>query len=282
MEMIVDGTRVHYERVGSGPPLAVVHGGPGSDHTVFRPWLDQLSSVVELIYIDLLGNGRSDEPEGFDTLRTIDPWAEQLYVMREQLGFPRWSVMGFSFGGLVVQRYALDHPDELERLVLCSTTSRVELDGAIQTAAANATPEQIHALRNELFRTMPNDEELRRIQRIVFPLYFAHPERYDLASLFPDRLSRHRAYNVGVNLLEQFDFLDRLGELDVPSLVISAERDWTFPPALGPRRSAAALRDSTYLEIPESGHYPWVENTSTFIDGVRDWLVATAPAHPHG
>lgn len=275
MEMTVDGTSVHYERVGSGPPLAVVHGGPGSDHTVFRPWLDVLGSTVELIYIDLLGNGRSEEPEEFETLRTIDPWAEQLHLMREQLGFERWSVMGFSFGGLVVQRYALAHRDEVARLVLCATTSRVELNGAIETAAANASPEQIHALRHELFLTMPDDEEMRRVQRIVFPLYFAHPERYDLDSLFPDRRSRHRAYNVGVNLLENFDFLERLGELDMPSLVIGAERDWTFPPDLGPRRSAAALPNSTYLEIPDSGHYPWIENTMVFIDGVRNWFTAT-------
>lgn len=282
VEMIVEGTRVHYERVGSGLPLVVVHGGPGSDHTVFRPWLDQLGSVVELIYVDLLGNGRSDEPEGFDTLRTIEPWAEQLHVMREQFGFDRWSVMGFSFGGFVVQRYALDHREEVERLVLCATTSRVELAGAIQTAAAKATPEQDHTLRHELFRTMPDDEEMRRVQGIVFPLYFAHPERYDFDSLFPDRRSRHRAYNVGVNLVERFDYLDRLVELDMPSLVIGADQDWTFPPALGPRRSAAALPNSTYLEIPESGHFPWVENTPAFIGGLGDWLTATNPVCRNG
>lgn len=277
MFLTVDGVRVHYERVGSGPPLVVVHGGPGSDHTVFRPWLDELGSVVELIYVDLLGNGRSDEPVGFESLRTIDPWAEQLHTMREQLGFDRWSVMGFSFGGLVVQRYALAHPREVERLVLCATTSRVELTGAVETASANATPQQVHALRHELFRTMPDDDELRRVQRLVFPLYFAHPDRYDLDSLFPNRRPRHRAYNVGVGLLDDFDFLPRLGELDMPSLVIGAERDWTFPPELGPRRSAAALPNSTYVEIPDAGHFPWVENTAAFIDGMREWLATTDP-----
>lgn len=61
----------------------------------------------------------------------------------------------------------------------------------------------------------------------------------------------------------------------MPSLVIGAERDWTFPPELGPRRSAAALPNSTYLEIPDAGHFPWVENTAVFIDGMREWLTAT-------
>jgi proline iminopeptidase len=273
----IDGVRTFCERVGSGPPLAVVHGGPGSDHTVFRPWLDQLGSVVELIYIDLLGNGASDEPEGFESLRTIEPWAEQLHLVRQQLGFERWSVMGFSFGGFVVQRYALGHREDVERLILCATTSKVELGGAIETASAGATPEQIHALRHELFRTMPDDEEMKRVQRIVLPLYFAHPERYDLDTLFSNRRPRHRAYNVGVNLLEDLDFLPRLGELDMPSLVVGAERDWTFPPALGPRRSAAALPASTYLEIADAGHYPWIENTADFIGGVQEWLRRTNP-----
>lgn len=275
--MVVDGVRVHYERVGNGPPLVIVHGGPGGDMSVFRPWLDELGSVVEVIYVDLLGNGDSDEPEGFGSLRSIDPWAAQLDAMRKQFGFERWSVMGFSFGGFVVQRYAVNHRADVERLILCATSSRVDLGGSIEAASLNATPEQIQVLNNELFRQMPDDAELRRVQRIVYSLYFAHPERYDLDAMFERRRPRARAYNVGVNLLEGFDFIPQLGELDMPSLVIGAENDWTFPPALGPRPSAAALPNSTYLEVPEAGHFPWVENPEVFLGGVSKWLSTTNP-----
>src|SRR5688500_15264951 len=114
----LDGKTVRYERVGSGPPLAVVHGGLGHDHTYFRPWLDSLGVDVELIYIDLLGNGGSDDPDGLDSLTSFDPWIVQLHRMREALGFDEWSIMGHSFGGIIVQAYALAHPDDVARLIV--------------------------------------------------------------------------------------------------------------------------------------------------------------------
>ena len=272
----VDGKRVRCELTGDGPPLAVVHGGLGHDHTYFRPWLDELGDVAQLVYIDLLGNGGSDDPDGLDELDSLTPWVDQLHDVRTALGFERWSVMGHSFGGIVVQAYALAHPTEVERLVLCTTSSHVDhLEVSMAAASRMATPEQFEVVASELFRPMEDDAHYEQVWRQVFPVYFAHPERFDLDGIVDRMTVRAAGFNACLNVLGEVNFLPDLPSLDVPSLVIGAERDWTFPPDVAPKRTAAALPRSTYLEIPDSGHYPWVEQPDLFVEGVRAWLQDT-------
>ena len=57
---LADGVSLHVEELGDGLPLIVLHGGPGLDHTMFRPYLDPLAEDVRLIYVDERGQGRSD------------------------------------------------------------------------------------------------------------------------------------------------------------------------------------------------------------------------------
>jgi pimeloyl-ACP methyl ester carboxylesterase len=54
-----DGYNLNVEEVGSGFPLIVLHGGPGLDHSMFRPYLDALGDEYRLLYIDERGQGRS-------------------------------------------------------------------------------------------------------------------------------------------------------------------------------------------------------------------------------
>ena len=60
-----DGYGMFVEEVGSGFPVVVLHGGPGLDHTMFRPWLDPLGDEFRLLYVDERGQGQSErvDPE---------------------------------------------------------------------------------------------------------------------------------------------------------------------------------------------------------------------------
>ena len=82
MDVTVDGVRFFYEPVGAEGkyPLIVLHGGPGVDHTMFRPWLDPLSDTFRLIYVDQRGQGRSERVD--PATLTMSRYAEDVREKR--------------------------------------------------------------------------------------------------------------------------------------------------------------------------------------------------------
>lgn len=113
--------RVWWRASGSGPPLVVVHGGPGAGHDYLGN-LDQLADEYMVVLYDQLGCGRSDP------VRDVDHWevarfVDELEALRVGLGFERFSLLGHSWGGFVAIEYALAHPERLTSLTLASTAA---------------------------------------------------------------------------------------------------------------------------------------------------------------
>lgn len=275
-EHLVAGRRAFYEAIGSGPPLAVVHGGLGKDHTYFRPWLDPLADRFTVIYVDLLGNGRSEEPDGLAEQRDVQPWVDQLDALRRHLGLERWTVLGHSFGGFVVQTYATQHDADLDGFVVCCSSPVVDhFEESFALAQRVATPAQLETLTRRLFAVpMEDDAHFARVSREVYPSYFAHPDRVPLDELSGDVIHRANAYNAAVRILREVDLRDDLPAVQVPALVQAATLDWTFPPEVGGRRIAALLPRATYVEFTASGHLPFVEENAEFLRTTAAWLDA--------
>ncbi len=84
MKAQINGNQVYYTTNGKGRPMLLMHGGSGLDHTYFRPWLDTLSSQVQLIYYDQLGQGRSTRPESYESI-SMGTWADEADALRASL-----------------------------------------------------------------------------------------------------------------------------------------------------------------------------------------------------
>jgi pimeloyl-ACP methyl ester carboxylesterase len=113
----VDGIELGYQVVGEGEPLVLLHGGFGTLE-MFGPNVDLLAAKRRVIGVDLQSHGRSpaaDRPMRFEAM------GDDLAALIRQLGLERAAVMGFSLGGAVGLRTAIQHPDVVERLVLVST-----------------------------------------------------------------------------------------------------------------------------------------------------------------
>jgi len=113
----VNGIELAYQTFGEGDPLVLLHGGFGSVE-MFGPNIAALASGRQVIGMDLQSHGRTpaaDRPMRFETM------ADDVAALIRELGLPKADVMGFSLGGGVALRTAIQHPDVVNRLVLVST-----------------------------------------------------------------------------------------------------------------------------------------------------------------
>ena len=113
----VNGVELGYQDLGHGSPLVLLHGGFGSVE-MFGPNVELLAAGHRVIGVDLQSHGRSpaaDRPMHFEMM------ADDIAALIKQLGLERAAIMGFSLGGAVALRIAIQHPQLVERLVLVST-----------------------------------------------------------------------------------------------------------------------------------------------------------------
>src|SRR6266568_9398164 len=118
----VNGIQLGYQEFGQGKPVILLHGGFGSLE-MFGPNIDLLAKGHRVIGVDLQSHGRSpaaDRPMRFESM------ADDIAALIKELKLERAAVMGFSLGGAVALRTAIQHPDVVERLVLLSTVFKRE------------------------------------------------------------------------------------------------------------------------------------------------------------
>jgi pimeloyl-ACP methyl ester carboxylesterase len=113
----INGIDYAYEIRGKGEPLLLLHGGLMS-FDMFDPVMPLFSKGRQVIVVDLQGHGRTtlgSRPIGCEAI------ADDLDTLLQQLGRAHVDVLGYSFGGCVALRLAIQHPDRVRRLVLAST-----------------------------------------------------------------------------------------------------------------------------------------------------------------
>src|SRR5262249_9705107 len=114
-----DGVTIWYtiKGQGDGPPIIVVHGGPGMDSGSLSGDLGPLEAKHRLMYYDQRGGGRSSLPAETKLL-TIDHHVDDLEALRRHLGVDKVVLIGHSFGPAIIAGYAIKYPGHVDRMVL--------------------------------------------------------------------------------------------------------------------------------------------------------------------
>lgn len=143
------GVMIYFESIGIGPPLVVLHGGPGASHDYFLPHLLPLARTHRLIFIDERGSGRSQRLEDA-SLYTIEAMVEDVEDVRAALHLGKISLLGHSCGGVLAEAYALKYQQNLNHLILNSTfPSTREMNEVLAQEKAQMPPAKLKRL-NEL------------------------------------------------------------------------------------------------------------------------------------
>jgi len=112
MIALVNGVRIHYETVGAGPPVILLHGN-GEDHSIFDRLAEELGGRHKVFLLDTRGHGKSEKVGSFH----YSDMAEDVVAFIGELGIERPAVYGFSDGGIVGLMVASRHPGILSGLV---------------------------------------------------------------------------------------------------------------------------------------------------------------------
>src|SRR5690349_8509826 len=152
MHASIRGTRIYFDVEGMGlvpdgptmrerPVAMVIHGGPGSDHTGFKPTFTPLSARMQLVYFDHRGQGRSDR--GDPARYTLDENVEDMEALRQHLGLGPIVSIGTSYGGMVAMAHAARYPAAVSHLVLIVTAAHGGfIERAQQIVRERGAPEQ--------------------------------------------------------------------------------------------------------------------------------------------
>ena len=278
----VNGVDLFFDVLGSGwqvtdtelvekPVVFVHHGGPGNDHSYFRPWIDPLSEVAQLVFIDQRGSGRSGRAP--EETYTIEQNADDAEELRKYLGLEKIVFLGHSYGGMVAQVFATRHLSSLSKLILSNTTPSSQFWEEAQAIADKvATPEQL-AVVNDLFDgTISSQEEFDAWWATCQPMYYHRPDQASIDSLGArQKGSFEVASYMMANAIPSYDVRERLAELAVPTLVMGASYDWVTPPTQS-EQIVAALPSAEYVLFEDSGHMPFIEENELYLSTVEKFL----------
>jgi len=259
---LVRGVSLFERRVGQGPPAVVLHGGPGADHGYLLPGFDALAVGRQLVYYDQRGGGRSpvarDVPVG---------WREQvadLDALRQAWGLERLPLLGYSWGGLLAQLYATEHPGRVERLALvCPAPSwRAARDEFERRFTELTLAPELVAERLALRESGLRDRDPRAYERRLFELavvpYFHDPAKARELTAF--RVVERTQQEVWRSLGD-YDLRPSLRRLRVPAFVLHGEDD---PIPIEASRETAALMGAEFHTLDRCGHCPHVERLEDF------------------
>lgn len=123
----VRGHRLWVETEGDGPPLLLLAGlGPAGSHVIFHPFFGAMARTHRVIYVDLYGRGRSDRPAHLAEVTFAGDVADIAELIRA-LDLGPVHVYGFSYGGLLGQALALEHPGLLRSLIIANSLHSPEM-----------------------------------------------------------------------------------------------------------------------------------------------------------
>ncbi|MEE8631656.1 MULTISPECIES: alpha/beta fold hydrolase [Methylobacterium] len=233
------------------PTLLLLHGGPGFDHSAFKPFFSGLSDVAQVVYYDHRGNGRSED--GDRAGWTLAQWGDDVRGLCDALGLVRPIVLGMSFGGYVAQAYATRYPDHPGRLILASTAAKVDFPAIFARFGELGGPEVARIA--ETYWTAPTAEKRAEYFRTCVPFYRRKPVDPDKLRRVLMRNDTALHFNGPGNEQGRMDFRPVLGGVRCPVLVMAGANDPLVPPSVSEALVAALPPDRVRFEcFGDSSH----------------------------
>lgn len=271
-----DGLFLNVERMGSGPPLVLLHGFTGSAMS-WGPLAEMLAARFTLLAVDIVGHGASSKPDDPERY-SIDHAARDAVAAMLAFGFRRSSWLGYSMGGRLALYVAATIPKAVDRLVLVGASPGLADSGEreARVAADEALAGRIEAGGVPAFvdywESLPMFESQQRLptgMRLAI-------RRGRLANEAQGLANSLRGMGTGA----QPPLDDRLGEIEAPSLLLAGAHDAKFA-AIADEMAAAMPAARAHL-VPGAGHAAHIEKAAYCVRTITAFLEEGAREQRHG
>jgi len=283
MHVEVNGVRLYLDIEGAGlipdgprmrekPTLLLLHGGPGGDHSLYKPVFSSLRDICQIIYYDHRGCGRSED--GPRERWTLAQWGDDVRGLCDALGIDRPIVLGTSFGGFVAQAYATRHPGHAAKLILVSTAAKVDFERVYSAFAQFGGPEAAAAARG--YWSAPSDATRAVYREVCIPFYSTRkaPGDRQWMSRAITRNDTGVHFNGPGNEHGRFDFREALGGISCPVLVMAGDRDPITPIAFSEEIAASLPPERVEIRrFADCGHGIVADDREGALQAIRDFIL---------
>ena len=249
------------------PTVVCLHGGPGPDHTMLKPFLAPLADIAQVVFVDQRGHGRSDEssPDKWN----LDTWIADVAEFCKVLEIEAPILLGQSFGGIVALGVAIRYPELPARLILSSSAARFREDRAL--AMFDRLGGEEARLVAERYFGDPTPETFEAFRATCFPLYNPTPADPDVGARITLRPDVN--FHFFRDEIRTYDWFGELDRIRVPTLVLAGELD-PITTVADHEEMVAAIQGSRLEVFHDAGHGVFRDKPNPALEVIRDFVLA--------
>ena len=266
--------------------LLALHGGPGGNHEYWEDAAEQLAKQglnVQVTMYDQLGSLYSDQPDYFDPAiakkyLTYDYFLDEVDEVREKLGLDNFYLIGQSWGGLLVQEYAVKYGQHLKGAIISSMVD--EIDDYVKHINAlrekTLSPEAVAFMKQCEANNDYSNPKYQEYVQVMNENYIDRRQPSKLEHL--KDLGGDAVYNVfqGDNefvitgKLKDWHFRDQLKNIKVPTLITYGYHE-SMPVPTG-KKMAELIPNAKFVTTPGGGHHHMVDNPDVYYKHLADFI----------
>ncbi|MCC4397205.1 proline-specific peptidase family protein [Limosilactobacillus reuteri] len=266
--------------------LLALHGGPGGNHEYWEDAAEQLKKQglnVQVTMYDQLGSLYSDQPDFSDPeiakkYLTYEYFLDEVDEVREKLGLDNFYLIGQSWGGLLVQEYAVKYGQHLKGAIISSMVDEIDeyVDRVNELRVKTLSPEAVAFMKE---CEAKNDYSNPKYQEYVQVMNEQYVDRKQPSKLYHLKdLGGTAVYNVfqGDNefvitgKLKDWHFRDQLKNIKVPTLITFGEHE-TMPIETA-KTMNSLIPNSQLVTTPDGGHHHMVDNPDVYYKHLADFI----------
>jgi pimeloyl-ACP methyl ester carboxylesterase len=281
-----DGARLFYRMVGTGRPVVIIPGGLFLERDLAR-----LGEGRTLVFYDMRNRGRSETLTDSSRV-SIGHDVRDLDAVRRHVGAEQVTLVGWSYLGMMVMRYAAAHPERVSRIVQIGPVAREFQTRFPDSLTArdpapvpdSASVAELARLRAEgLVEREPRafceaEYRLTRARLVGDPKLIERvPDLCVFPNEWPSVRDRHFFWLFSSTFRDPAPAWDRFAELRLPVLVIHGTQDRNAPYGAG-REWASHLPDARLVTVPGAAHLPWLDAPDTVFPAIERFLTGGWPA----